>query len=61
MKTLNEYVITKDTLVDMHTELKQRRCKATAKLLTNVLEQWMQIERDLDLRERLAREKKVSA
>jgi hypothetical protein len=61
MRTLEEYDTTKETLYDMHDELKKRRCKATAKIVENVLEAWVQIEKDIDWKDRLAREGKIPA
>jgi hypothetical protein len=56
MKTLDEYCTTRETLYDIYDELKKRRCKATAKIVENVLEAWVQIEKDIDLKDRLRRD-----
>jgi len=53
MMTLGDYIITRETLEDMLAELTERKCRKTAKIIKRVTDKWVQIEKDLKLKERL--------
>jgi hypothetical protein len=53
MMTYDQYATTRETIEDMLEELKERKCWKTARAIKWISDNWVQIEKDLQLKERL--------